>query len=62
MFSATNKSDGFTGEGKVKDYVCLAADTKPTSGIANGSMCLEMDTGKIYAFDETGSEWVEIDY
>ena len=44
-----------------KDYVCLSTDAPlPTDGIVNGSMCLEMDTGKIYAFNETASAWVEV--
>lgn len=43
-----------------KDYVCKSTDTKPTDGIVNGSMCLEMDTGKFYAFDAAGEQWVEL--
>lgn len=43
-----------------KDYVCLSTDEKPTDGITNGSMCLEMDTGKFYAFDAIGEEWIEL--
>lgn len=41
-------------------YVELAGDstdTKPTSGIAEGSVCKEVDTGDIYLFD--GSAWVK---
>lgn len=40
--------------------VCLSTDAKPTTGIANGSLCLEIDTGKIYAFNGVNSSWVEI--
>lgn len=40
--------------------VCLEADTpKPTDGVRNGDMLLEMDTGKIYLFDQENSEWLE---
>lgn len=49
--------------GNEKSYIegaCLSTDSKPTDGIANGSLCLEMDSGKIYAFNEAGSAWVEI--
>lgn len=35
-------------------------DTKPTTGYANGSTFLEVDTGKIYLFNEDASEWVEL--
>ncbi len=30
-----------------------STDQKPTSGIANGSLFLESDTGKIAVYDET---------
>lgn len=35
-------------------------DTKPTAGYANGATFLEVDTGKIYLFNEDSSEWVEM--
>lgn len=38
---------------------CLSTDTKPTI-YANGSILLEMDTAKFYAFDEANSEWLEV--
>ena len=39
---------------------CMAGEAKETNGIANGSLCLEMDSGKFYGFDEDTSAWVEI--
>lgn len=53
---------------EVKDGAALYAaelygtseDTKPTAGYANGSTFLEVDTGKIYLFNEDASEWVEL--
>lgn len=36
---------------------CLAADEKPTEGIANGSTCIEMDTSTLYFFDQTNKVW-----
>lgn len=44
---------------KLLEGHCLAADTKPTDGVANGSTLIEMDTGKVYMFDEAGEEWLE---
>ncbi len=38
---------------------CLSSDTKPTEGVGNGSVLIEMDTGKIYFFDEAGGAWIE---
>ena len=49
--------------GNEKSYIeaaCLSTDDKPTDGIANGSVCLEMNTGKVFVFNEAGSAWVEL--
>ena len=59
MFSIT-KSTYFGNNKILIEAVCLADDSKPTDGVANGSLCLVMDTGKIYAFNEAGSAWVEL--
>lgn len=42
------------------DGACLSTDTKPTTGIANGSCLIEMDTGDRFMFDEAGSQWLNI--
>lgn len=39
---------------------CKSTDSKPTTDIVTGSLALEVDSGKIYAFDETGPTWAEI--
>jgi len=44
------------------ELACLSSDTKPI-GFATGSLCLEVDTGDVYAYDEegdSGSEWCKI--
>lgn len=57
----TNRKVYFYENGKMMvESVCLSTDTKPTTGLANGSLCLEMDTGDIYAFNETAHAWVEV--
>ena len=38
---------------------CLSTDTKPTTGWGNGSKLIEMDTGKIFIYDEAGKMWRE---
>lgn len=42
----------------------LSTDTKPTqikgSPIGNGSVFIEIDTGKIYMYDLTNQEWNEV--
>lgn len=41
-----------------KEIYCLSTDTKPDD-MPNGSICVEMDTGKLYLYDEEGTQWVE---
>ena len=57
MFTATKYANK---DLSARDYVCLSTDDKPTEDVVNGSICLEMDTGTFYVFDEAGSQWVEI--
>lgn len=59
MFTKSS-SKWLTNGKELIEAASLSTDSKPTTGVANGSLCLEMDTGKIYAFNETGSAWVEI--
>ena len=42
------------------EIACVSTDSKPTENVATGSLCLEVDTGKIYAYNETASAWVEV--
>lgn len=41
------------------EYRGLSTDEKPTENVVNGSVFIEMDTGKVYMFDGEGSEWKE---
>lgn len=47
-----------SGHGEPDEIYCLSTDTQPTN-VPNGSICIEMDTGKIYFFDAAGSTWIE---
>lgn len=40
-------------------FYCLSTDTKPT-GVGNGDVLIEMDTGKVYLYDADGAEWLEV--
>ena len=43
-----------------KTYFGLSGDTKPTGAdVANGSVFLEMNTGKIYFYDAANAQWLE---
>lgn len=45
-----------------KAYVEMAGvedDEKPVSGIMTGSRFIEVDTGKVYLFDEVSANWIE---
>jgi hypothetical protein len=41
------------------EYNGLSTDTKPIEGVRNGSKFVEIDTGKVYMFDEEGKTWIE---
>ena len=57
----TNRKSIYVGNEKcLIEAACLSTDSKPTDGIANGSIVIEMNTGKIYMFNEAGSAWVEL--
>lgn len=47
-----------TGD-NVREYTGLSTDTKPTEDVWGGSTFLEVDTKKIYIFNEDTSTWVE---
>lgn len=53
---------------EVKDGAALYAaelygastDSKPTVGLANGSIFVEVDTGNIYLFNEAEASWTKL--
>ena len=53
MISSTD--NGSVGE---LAYACLSTDTKPTN-CGNGALLLEIDTSKIYVYDEQHAIWRE---
>ena len=52
--------EGVTVQGISANFFGASTDSKPTTNIVNGSFFMEVDTGKIFAFNETTSSWVEI--
>lgn len=64
MISIYQKNNSITRretETKEMEFRGLSTDTKPTEldgeTIANGSVFIEMDTQKLYFFDETSQTW-----
>lgn len=56
----TNNKAIYVGDNKVlAEAAGLSTDAKPTTGIANGSTFIEMDTSKLYFFDEASGTWKE---
>ena len=41
--------------------VCKTDDTKETDGIANGSICFNMETSVFSMFDEGASSWLDLE-
>ena len=52
MITTTNSADHY------QEYIGLSTDTKPEN-IANGSIFLEIDTKKVFIFDEENLIWRE---
>ena len=50
----------FENNKQIANLFGTSSDSKPTTGYANGSTFLEVDTGKIYLFNESTSSWVEL--
>lgn len=50
----------FEGSKEYIEAAGLSTDSKPTLNVVTGSTFLEVDTGDVYAFDETGAEWDKI--
>lgn len=50
--------DGYETK-NVCDVWCRSSETKPTDGLADGSVCTEIDTGKVFFYDEVNQSWVE---
>lgn len=48
----------FTRE-KYNEFAGLSTDDKPTVGVGTGSVFIEVDTGKVFLFNEASGSWVE---
>lgn len=46
------------GKNQIEAY-CLSTDAKPTRNVANGSVLIEINTSKVYFFDEGNNTWRE---
>ncbi|MBR7058208.1 MAG: hypothetical protein IKI35_05725 [Stomatobaculum sp.] len=42
-----------------KYLTAKSTDTKPTAGVADGTALIEIDTGKVYFYDESAGQWLE---
>ena len=64
MVTTKYRSKAYVTDGQIRnnvcDVFCLSTDTKPTDGIGNGSVLIEMDTSKAYMFDEDNAQWLEL--
>ena len=50
----------FTDNKRYIEAAGLSTDSKPTSGIVTGSVFIEVNTGKVYLFDEASGSWQEV--
>lgn len=54
------RKEGATFDKQEVEYRGLSTDEKPTENIENGTIFIEIDTGKIYMYDLENEEWKEI--
>lgn len=53
-------SSAYMGDGiAVREFAGLSTDDKPTSGVGTGSIFWEVNTGKVFGFNEDAGSWVE---
>ena len=52
------RNDTFANGQCVSELYGLSTDVKPTD-VCNASLFYEMDTGRIYLFDELNKKWLE---
>ena len=45
---------------KTYEFRGLSTDDKPVENVGNGSVFIEIDTGKVFIFDEQNKLWKEI--
>ena len=45
--------------GKYNEFAGLSTDDKPTVGVGTGSIFVEVDTGKVFFYNEASEAWVE---
>ena len=54
------RENGAIGDKQEVELRGLSTDTKPTEDVENGTIFIEIDTGKIYMFDLENEQWVEL--
>ena len=46
---------------RIAEFYGTHAESKPTTGILNGSVFIEVDTADIFLFNETAGSWVKVE-
>ena len=54
------RKDSAVKENQELEYRGLSTDEKPTENLENGTIFIEIDTGKMYMFDLENTQWKEI--
>lgn len=49
-------------ESSIQIFYLSSSDTKPTENVTNGSVIIEVDTGKQFVFDEEHTTWYDFGY
>lgn len=54
------RKEGASFDKQEVEYRGLSTDEKPTENVINGTIFIEIDTGKIYMYDLENEEWKEL--
>ena len=57
-YITSNANSSFAGASYV-EVACLSTDNKPTGNFLTGSICVEVNTGKVFFYNRAASAWVE---
>lgn len=59
MITIIKDNDGTSVDARRQEICLLSTDTKPTN-LANASLALEMNTGKVFIYDAQNTTWIEL--
>lgn len=60
MITTDKDFEGLQTNNHPRTYWLKSTDTKPVNKVLNGAVCIEVDTGKGFLFDQESKKWTEV--